>query len=247
MSLIRKIKSLALRCYIKLREKTFGAKLKYIFVPEHSDSLLIIFSGFSPGNERRYNYIRSFSGLKIDKLYILDPYGYRGSYHLYENGSDYPQRETQGLIDKFKGKYKHIFMAGSSKGGTIALFYGLRNEVEAIFSGACQYNLGTYLSSEVHKDILNSMVGGQNVDKNVLDNIIRNLIVSETGHRSKVFVLYSKNEPTYDEEIKDLLHDLYEHHYDVTEKVENFIEHGEVGKYFPSFVKRNITINTIKE
>ena len=143
---------------------------------------------------------------------------------------------------EYKSLYDNVFMAGSSKGGTVALFYGLKNEVTSVFCGACQYNLGTYLSSEVHTDIFKSMMGGELEHKITLNNIIKDVINKEKGQRTKVFVFYSKNEPTYEEEIVDLLHALSIHHYDVIEGIENFEQHGDVGKYFPSFVISNLKV-----
>lgn len=59
-----------------------------------------------------------------------------------------------------KYKYKRTYYAGSSKGGTAAIYYGVKNNATAVFSGACQYNLGTYLSIDKHRDIFQSMMGG---------------------------------------------------------------------------------------
>ena len=243
MNLVTSFKSLLFKCYIKVHERTYGTKLKYLYLPKRSNSLLIVFSGFSPDGERRYNYIRSLDKLKISKLFVLDPYAYKGSYHLFENGNDYPQKETQGLIDKFKSKYKYIFMAGSSKGGTVALYYGLLNEADAVFSGACQYNLGTYLSRKEHIKIFKSMMGELNQNTiNTLENIVKNVILSKEGTKTRVYLLYSKQEPTYEEEIIDLVKDLKDHHYNLIEKIESFDNHGAVGSFFPSFVIENLKI-----
>ena len=156
------LRSFLNKTYIKLKERRYGRKLRYLFMNNNSDTLLVVFSGFTAGNIRRYNYIKSFSDLRIDKLFVLDPYAYRGSYYLYEDGSNYPQEETQGLLSFIKGKknYNKVFFAGSSKGGSAALYYGLLNSVTGIFSGACQYNLGSYLTKDEHIFLFDSMNGG---------------------------------------------------------------------------------------
>lgn len=59
-----------------------------------------MFSAFGSSDRRTYNYVRTLHGCKIDKLFILDPWGVKGSYNLYENGSDYPQNVTNSLIVK---------------------------------------------------------------------------------------------------------------------------------------------------
>lgn len=117
--------------------------------------MLIIFAGFATGDKRMYNYVRSLRDLNIDKLYILDTWGFRGSYYLYENGSSQPMLATDKIIEHYlsRKKYRNVYTAGTSKGGTAALYFGLKHKVKAVFSGACQYNLGTYLSCEKHLPI----------------------------------------------------------------------------------------------
>lgn len=96
-SIRRKIKSFYTRLTIKLKSKKYQG-LPYLYQKNGSDSLLIVFSAFT-GENRRYNYVSSFKSLNADKLFILDPWGYLGSYYLYENGEDYPKRITQSLIN----------------------------------------------------------------------------------------------------------------------------------------------------
>lgn len=238
------ISSVLYRVFIKIKERRFGRKLRYLFFNNHSNSLLVVFSGFSPGDQRKYNYIKSFRSLSIDKLFILDPYAYRGSYYLYEDGSNYPQIETQSLIDKIikKYNYKRTFFAGSSKGGSAALFFGLNNDATAVFSGACQYNIGTYLNCEKHLDIFNSMMGERDPLEftRILNFSIRGILKEKKGSETIIYLLYSKQEPTYEEEIIDLLKDLEESNYKVITEEESFIHHGDVGRFFPSFVEKNI-------
>lgn len=89
------------KCYIRKYERTFENKLKYLFVRKNgknANKLLIIFSAFT-GETPRYNYLYSFKDLDISQLYILDNFGYKGSYYLYEHGSDYPEKLTVSLIE----------------------------------------------------------------------------------------------------------------------------------------------------
>lgn len=101
---------------IKMREKTFEKQLKYLFFNNHSDTLLIVFSAFT-GDRRRYNYVRGLSDCKYDRLYILDPWGYQGSYNLYENGEPYPEAITKKLISKIInwGGIKELLLQGLQK------------------------------------------------------------------------------------------------------------------------------------
>lgn len=97
----RKISKIGTFLQIKFHERTFENKLKYLFFNNHSDILLIVFSAFDSDDRRRYNYVKGLSACHCDKLYILDPWGYKGSYNMYENGQNYPEDTTNRLIDKY--------------------------------------------------------------------------------------------------------------------------------------------------
>ena len=92
-------KSFLWKLFIWKNQKVFHGKQPYIHLRSGSDTLLIIFSGFS-GTKRTYNYIRSLMRVSCDKLYILDPYGIRGSYNWFENGENHPEMITQRLINQ---------------------------------------------------------------------------------------------------------------------------------------------------
>ena len=85
------------------KEKHLG-KLRYIHERNGSDELIIMFSGF--GTIPKYNYMKTLAQSKIDKLFILDNFGYRGSYYWYENGSDKPLQLVTTLIERIGGGIK---------------------------------------------------------------------------------------------------------------------------------------------
>ena len=79
-------------------------KLRYIHERNGSDELIIMFSGF--GTIPKYNYMKTLTQSKIDKLFILDNFGYRGSYYWFENGSDKPLQLVTTLIERIGGGIK---------------------------------------------------------------------------------------------------------------------------------------------
>ena len=228
---------------LKLREKRWRKRLKYIYLSKGGkcDSLFIVFSAFNSTNIRTYNYVRALKGAECDRLYILDVWGYRGSYYLYENGSDEPYRETLSLIHHILGKkkYKKVVTMGTSKGGTAAIYYGLEINATEILAGACQYNLGNYLfSKEAFAPILAGMVGnnaGQR-EKDLLNSIMPLQLRKHAGGTSVIHLIYSKKEPTYEKHTVDLLKQLKECRYTVVEKEYEFANHDDVGIYFKQYL-----------
>lgn len=233
------IRSTLYKLYIKLKERNWGGT-KYLFYDNHSQDLLIMFAGFATGEKRLYNYVKSLGQLNIDRLYILDTWGYKGSYYMYENGSNHPMKLTDKVIEKYisRKNYRYVFTGGTSKGGTAALYFGLKHDVDAIFSGACQYNLGTYLTCTKHLPIFYGMMGKEAGTKE-LDTLNRQLpalLEEKKDTTTIVHLLYSKLEPTYEEEIIDLKKDLEDANIPFKIQEESFQEHDQVGKYFPSYV-----------
>ena len=236
MKVFRKI---WLNAIIRIKERKYKGRLNYLLFRKHSDSLLIVFSAFG-GTKRRYNYVRGFKNLKMDRLYVLDPFAYLGSYNLYENGSELPRRLTMELLFEVikKGKYKTIYTAGSSKGGTCAIYYGLELEAKYIFSGACQYNLGSYLHRPDHEKIFLSMMGGNAGEKEarLLNEVMPRQLEKHRNSKSIIHVFYSKKELTYERQIVDLLDKLKECHIPCVEKEDFFEKHEDVGFSFMKYV-----------
>ena len=236
------LKHFLTKTYIRLHERTFKKRLKYVFLKNHSDTLVISFSGFSP--KPSYNYMRSLKDVKTDKLFILDDFGIRGSYYWFENGQDLPRELVQSLVSQVvaRGGYKRVITLGSSKGGTCAIYYGLIFGASDIYAGACQYYAGTYLSSEEHRPILRAMMGDMPDEeaRTVVDRMMPDLLKQYAGSKSKIHLLYSKAEHTYDEHIKYMIEDLKKYGYDYTEQLEDFKDHNDVGKFFPKFIQQGI-------
>lgn len=104
MSVITKlqkgIKFVKNKIRLSFKEQRLG-KLRYIHERNNSDELIIVFSGF--GTVRKYNYMKTLSQSTIDKLFILDNFGYRGSYYWFEKGKDFPNVLVSKLIERVGG------------------------------------------------------------------------------------------------------------------------------------------------
>lgn len=233
---------------IRMVEKNWGG-VKYIYYKNHSSSsLLICFSAFPPTNLRLYNNIRGFSKIAVDRLYIGDTWGYRGSYYLYENGQDSPYRKTTAIIDHvLKSKHYHnIYTAGTSKGGSAAIIYGLKYNVDAVFAGACQFYIGNWLSPSVHRTILDKMRGPISVKSFVtlMNEYMKTCIKENRNKDTIVHLLYSKKEHTYQQHIIDLIHELKNNNINVIEIECFFEEHNDVGYSFVPYVNDWFNNNT---
>ena len=210
--------------FLLTHEHRFQRRLKYLWFRGGNESLLVVFPGFSKDRPRKYNYVKGLMGVKnVDRLYINDNFGYQGSYNLYENGEREPEKITMDLINKIikEGNYKQLFFAGSSKGGTCAIYFGLTFHANEIFAAACQYHIGKYVSSEMPNDKVFYAMMGNNAGEEetlILDGVMPDVLQKYRGSESVIHIFYSKQDPTYELHIKDLINslDYYGYHYSET-------------------------------
>lgn len=107
---------------LSFKEKHLG-KLRYIYERTGSDELIIVFSGFG-GPVRKYNYMKTFTGMRIDRLFILDTFGYRGSYYWYEDGGNKPNVLVSSVIAAIGGGMKRYILLGAAKGALVPYTMG---------------------------------------------------------------------------------------------------------------------------
>lgn len=99
--LIKYIIRLPFLVYLKFFEHTFEGRIKYLLFRRKSSVWIVVFSAFDSTNRiRLYNYVKSLSKLNANFIFLSDPYGYRGSYYLLENGNNTPELQTQRLINQ---------------------------------------------------------------------------------------------------------------------------------------------------
>ena len=208
-----------------------------------------MYSRDSPGGgTAKYNYINTLSTIKANKLFLLDdvwnPVSV-GSYYLGNKGDFYFIKDICSLVTNIVNEHgiKKIITVGSSKGGTSALFYGVMVEADVCIIGAPQYYIGSYLASEKHRPILETIMGDTSqvsIDK--LNRIVRSEVEKEHAKKPVVYLHYSPAEHTYEDHIKDMIKDLKKNGFVVIEDNNySYENHSDVAKFFPSYL-----LNTVR-
>lgn len=241
MNLKSIIRSKTITLFFHLKQRTHNSRLKYIFENNHSDTLVIVFPGFPLGEKPLYNYYRILKKVPCDKLFLLDDFGYRGSYFLFENGKKLDELVISLLQSTINKRHKRIITAGSSKGGTCAIYYGLKICADEIYAGACQYYIGSYLNTEPHRRIFQGMMGIEAgvEQENILNAVMPDCLAESSGKHSHIHLLYStkEKEKTYGEHIAPLIRDLDKYKLYHSDTIVDFPDHAEVGTYFGPFIK----------
>ena len=152
-----------------------------------------------------------------------------------ENGENLPETVTLNAINQCISRrgYSAVITLGSSKGGTAALYFGLKLNASDIIIGACQYRIGSYLAN--YPEIFKAMTGHDVNDTDIesLDAIMPCALKEHKHLRSHIHLIHSVKEPTYERDIKYLIRDLNSCGFEWTEFECGFKQHNEVGQHFP--------------
>lgn len=222
-----------------------GINIKYIWVRYtdkdcSSRKPLIVSFPACWANGAKYNYMGTLKRFNCNKLFLLDDAGndHCGNYLM----GDRYERAVSALINHVIDKVnpsKKIFI-GSSKGASSALNYSfLIKGVDAII-GAPQYRIGLYLNKRSDKSNLLSILGGKENDLHLAikeaDSRIESKIFNSVIRPTHIYILYSKNEPHYEEHIRELLRNLRENNIDVEERVMDYPNHNQIAEFFPAYL-----------
>lgn len=231
-----------------VNEKSFqsnGYDVKYMLEQHDSDALIIVFSGFTRiGLKARYNYNRTLQHVKVNKLFILDDFGYdeRGAYYLGHNMDFKIQDSVAELIQTIKQKLaiERTIYTGTSKGGYAALYFGVTDPESIIIPGAPQYYLGRYLNSTENyiENCLKYIIGKDITEGKLaqLNRLLPERVANYSDNHARIYLHYSFEEHNFTSHIADLIIDLDKNRYNYTLDIHDYKEHNDVGLYFPKFL-----------
>lgn len=222
-------------------------KIKFIRFDGASEKLVVVFSGFNgPDAERQqsYNYMKSLRNLNVNKLYILDNHGKRGSYYLGKIKHGTVEKSVFELIE-FQRKEleitrENVILCGSSKGGSAALYFGLKYGYGEIISGAPQIQIADYLASLEHtQQTLSHITDDVPMLVSELNNLIENQIIAFSGKTELTF-FSSDNDWQYKVHLLPFLKKLDDINLTYSLEISDYPSHGEVGTYFGYFLFNTI-------
>jgi|SRR5690625_2686528 len=243
---------------ILYKEKTYksnGNRVKYLLeTNKDSSDLIVIFSGIPrEGLKARYNYGRTLSKVKVNKLFILDDLAYdqSGGFYLGKDKDFHLEKNSIKLINKTKKDLgiKRTFYVGSSKGGFASLYFGLRDYESTIIAGAPTFYVGDYVSKgRFKKNTLPYIMGENYTDDDVehLNALLKNVINDNNNNNNKIHLHYSPNDPRYKQDVQYLLRKLDENSIKYTEDQGDYTKHIDISLYFPSFLVETLNAELVQ-
>lgn len=218
-----------------------GTQLTYILntVPQ-SDTLVIVLSSLSLNGKSVYNHVRSLKDSTHNRLYILDNFGYgkRGVFYLGEKNGMEVRDAVEELIAEIchsESITKKIF-AGSCKGGTAAIYLGIRLKASQIIVGAPMYYISDCLNMKFGEYLI-PMLDRHNPDsEKELNQIIRETVHNVT-FEGRMYIQYSSEDEYYTSQIKLLINDLKERNVSLVLEQAGYLDHDHCSRYFSRFLK----------
>lgn len=232
---------------MKFKQKIYKGKIyniKYLaqFNKDSNDILIVFTSCTKEGQKARYNYIRTLEGVKCNKLFILDDFGFdeRGAYYLGKNNDFAIADDVQDLIDNICKKVnakKEVYI-GSSKGGYAALYFGMSRKNTSIISGAPQYKLGDYLYIPSHRNILKYIMGDDSKESiSALNVLMENRLRTNESNDNTIYLHYSNREETFKSDIEPLIEELNNLKIRKKYDIHKYENHSDLTLYFPKYIK----------
>ena len=192
-----------------------GISIKYIFKQRKYDNnhLVIVFSGFGGNTEFTFDFLNVFQNVNANVLWIKDEFYEHCSYYLAHNNDFSIENSIIKFIEqniKSLGiTKKDVTIIGASKGGSAALYYGLKYDFKNIIATVPQLLVGAYAKNSwphVYKHML-----GDEGDQKYFDSLIINLLKSEKDFNKNIYLLTSTVDIQYKDHISPFLSYFYKY------------------------------------
>lgn len=226
--------------------------VKYVFHPASSNYLVVCFSGISKreyqGKSPVYNYIRTLEDVRINRLYILDSYEGHFCYYLGKKGKRDFEKAILALITEIANdaniSAQNIITAGSSKGGTAALYYALTYNYGLTIVGAPQIYIGKFLKSFSKNKYIKAaylqMVGNPTKQMEKYLDQLMFVRLSNYKNKSTLFFHVGRGDYHFDSHLKPFLVNCDLKNIDYELQIGEYSNHSETGSYFGPILKKKI-------
>lgn len=188
---------------------TFPVEYRFAHAKNGNRHLVVVFANFSAPDD--YGWSNGvFDNLRANILWIRDRFDGMNSYYLCR-GMDFSLQESVvtligNVMRALQLTPDDCTMWGGSKGGSAALYFGLRYGFRNIVSVVPQFRIGTYVQT-VHPKVARYMMGEDVTPDKVryLDEVIPEVVRSGINSRANVYLLSSPQDAQYPAQVEPFL------------------------------------------
>lgn len=202
---------------IKFKEFDF----KYILKERTYDTnhLIVVFSGFGGKSNFTYDFLNALQSSRSYVLWIKDDFydNNKATYYLdpiYLNTNNLEIAIVgfiETLLDYLKIDRRNCTFLGCSKGGSSALYYGVKYNFKNILVSAPTLLIGSSVAGispkgnvkNMAKFLLGEELKRENIE--LIDNKIISAIETDDDFDKNIYLLSSKADPKYSDQIKPFL------------------------------------------
>lgn len=214
--------------------------VRYLKVEGTTDEVAFIFSAMSAVGDLTFNYKSSLAEFKGTQYFILDDAREQGTYYLCENRDFEIARSVQKFIraevSQLNASADGVYFFGSSKGGTAAVWHGLKLGFGNVVVAAPQFLVGDFLSKP-HPGVLDYMTGGRSQDDIDWLNHVFPRTLDPATFQGKVRVLVGDNDPHKNSHVPALIKFLKSGGVDAITMPVLDANHGETGMIYASMLR----------
>lgn len=186
-----------------------GLDVKYKFRHAKQDRrhLLVIFSGFGATHPVTYNFDGALlDGCRSNILWIKDEFDGDCTYYICKKMDFSVERAVIALIDSVlqqTGLSKHqCTLLGASKGGSAALYYGLKYDFKNIISSCPQFYVGSYAAKHWPNTAGNMLGELTQASASKLDLLIPQLLELDKSIDRNIYLISSPDDVQYATEVE---------------------------------------------
>ncbi|MFJ3633731.1 hypothetical protein [Streptomyces sp. NPDC090112] len=170
--------------------------------------LVVVFANFTaPGEYGWSNGV--LDKVRSNILWIRDLFDGANTYYLCK-GMDFSlEQSVAGLIHRVMGALSlspdEVTMFGSSKGGSAALFFGLKYGFRNIVASVPQFLIGTYVTDGIPGAA--KVMMGEVTEHNVraLDSVLPDLVRSGANPAANIYVITSPQDEQYQRQVEPFI------------------------------------------
>lgn len=252
--------------YIKANEEVHkaGSEVKYLFCEkEGADKLIVTFPGFTNSGKFKYRYVRTLQDVNAHRLFLLDEFGVRGCYLLGHHRNFKIETVVMSLITSILKKYglkiDDVILQGSSKGGWMALYYGIKYRFGYVIAGGPQTKMGDFLIKEdveIQPDekihvfskvrVADYIAGGHEPgDLTYLNNLLYEQLYQDPEDFPMIYIHVGKGDSHFENHIKPFVTHLDNNNIKYELDIQEYHEHNDLGIFYPEFLLE--TLKTIDD
>lgn len=184
-------------------------KRKYDF-----NHIIFVFSGFLNAKPGNYDFANALNDCPCDVVWICDNFEEMYSYYLCI-GMDFKVENAvtefiRHTLDELGLDINQATATGFSKGGSAALYYGLKLNFPNIVATVPQFHIGSYVNNH-WKQTAEHMMGKEHCSTTniaYLDKLLPRLLKQDKNLDKNIYLLTSEADIQYKPEIEPYLHDF---------------------------------------